>query len=435
MADDVRVPAGWYPDPLGLPQLRWWDNHAWTEHTSDARQPMVAEAMTAQPMTAQPMTAQPMTAQPRQAAPASRLAFADDRPFADDLVDPADLAYPVHDLDSSADSLPSRRALRDAERLTHDDDVANVRTGDAAGFAEPLPELEAPAPGSQIDAEPSPAVRYARAAGIDDAPRSMRYDLGESHEDLLGEASVPRSAFDHATSSTTTFIPDYPTEARPETSQRHGTHRVGLTHAPRMSTVPGWLMPLLPIYMLLVGMMVLLSGVDASFASITVALVLGVPWLAGVVLAIIDRRMLLAGGMEGPAHWAWAILGVPVYLIARLVATVREAGTGFGPVLTFFGLGIFMVGAVVAVPGLVMGLLPASFSLEAERSVVADARSLGMELRVDCPATPPLLVQQSFTCQGTNGDGDTYNIVVSLQRANGWIDWRVDNWGVFTMTS
>ena len=41
--DDVRVPAGWYPDPLGLPQLRWWDNHAWTEHTSDARQPMMAQ--------------------------------------------------------------------------------------------------------------------------------------------------------------------------------------------------------------------------------------------------------------------------------------------------------------------------------------------------------------------------------------------------------
>ena len=40
--DDVRVPAGWYPDPLGLPQLRWWDNHAWTEHISDARQPMMA---------------------------------------------------------------------------------------------------------------------------------------------------------------------------------------------------------------------------------------------------------------------------------------------------------------------------------------------------------------------------------------------------------
>ena len=41
--EEGHVPAGWYPDPLGLPQLRWWDNHAWTEHTSDARQPMVAQ--------------------------------------------------------------------------------------------------------------------------------------------------------------------------------------------------------------------------------------------------------------------------------------------------------------------------------------------------------------------------------------------------------
>ena len=50
MAEDDygRVPAGWYPDPLGLPQLRWWDNTAWTEHVSDARQPMVpSEAPTA----------------------------------------------------------------------------------------------------------------------------------------------------------------------------------------------------------------------------------------------------------------------------------------------------------------------------------------------------------------------------------------------------
>lgn len=28
------VPAGWHPDPQGLPQLRYWDGHAWTSHTS-----------------------------------------------------------------------------------------------------------------------------------------------------------------------------------------------------------------------------------------------------------------------------------------------------------------------------------------------------------------------------------------------------------------
>ena len=27
-----HVPAGWYRDPLGLPQLRWWNGLQWTNH-------------------------------------------------------------------------------------------------------------------------------------------------------------------------------------------------------------------------------------------------------------------------------------------------------------------------------------------------------------------------------------------------------------------
>ena len=47
MEDDTfGVPAGWYPDPLGLPQLRWWDAQAWTEHTSEARAPIVIQPTT-----------------------------------------------------------------------------------------------------------------------------------------------------------------------------------------------------------------------------------------------------------------------------------------------------------------------------------------------------------------------------------------------------
>ncbi|WP_309711379.1 DUF2510 domain-containing protein [Pseudolysinimonas sp.] len=443
--DDVRVPAGWYPDPLGLPQLRWWDNHSWTEHTSDARQPMVADSMTAQPVQAQPLQAQPMHAQ---AAASPRLAFADDRPFADDLADFADLesTHPVHDLvepstATDVTNLPSRRTLRDAERIAHDDDAVHDLTGENARFGEPLPELEAPARGNHVVAEPSPAVRYATAAGIDDAPRSMRYDLDERHEDLLGEPSIPRSAFAHATSSTTTFIPDYPAEFGTQTqtqagsSHAHGSHRARLTHAPHTSTVPGWLLTLIPVYMLLVGMIILLSGAQAAYAQINTGIVLGVPWLVGIVLAVIDYRNLKSGGMQSPAHWAWALLGAPSYLVARLVATVRETGTGFGPVLTYLVLTLFMGGAVVAVPGLVMELAPAFFSVEAERSVTADARSLGAELTIDCPETPPLLLQQSFTCRAVNNEGRSFDVLVSLQRANGWIEWRVDNWGVFTMGS
>ena len=445
--DDVRVPAGWYPDPLGLPQLRWWDNHSWTEHTSDARQPVVPETVAGQPVTAQTLIGQPMrAAQPASSSPL--LAFADDLPFADDLADLEDTGFFEQDsppalvepTPTGTTDLPSRRALREAERLAHDDDVVRDLAGDSARFGEPVAALEAPArAGDLVEAE-SPAARYARAARLDDAPRSMRYDLDERHEDLLGEAAIPRSAFAHASSSTRNLIPDFPDETPSpgavdeETTERVvRARRTALAHAPHTTTVPAWILTLLPIYMLLVGMMVLLGGTDASFAPITVALVVGVPWLAGIAISIVDHRMLKRGGMERPAHWLWAILGAPVYLIARLVATVREAGTGFGPVLTYLVLALVMAGAVLAVPGLAMELAPASFSAEAERSIADDGRSLGAELVVDCPETPPLLVQQSFSCTATNEDGESFQVLVSLQRSNGWIDWRVDDWGIFSL--
>ena len=40
-SDFGRAPAGWYPDPIGLPQMRWWDSIGWTQDVAEARQPMV----------------------------------------------------------------------------------------------------------------------------------------------------------------------------------------------------------------------------------------------------------------------------------------------------------------------------------------------------------------------------------------------------------
>jgi len=39
------APAGWYRDPLGIPQLRWWNGIAWTNHIQENRpeaQPWIA---------------------------------------------------------------------------------------------------------------------------------------------------------------------------------------------------------------------------------------------------------------------------------------------------------------------------------------------------------------------------------------------------------
>lgn len=35
----TRLPAGWYPDPEGDNQRRWWDGHEWTQYTAEFQRP------------------------------------------------------------------------------------------------------------------------------------------------------------------------------------------------------------------------------------------------------------------------------------------------------------------------------------------------------------------------------------------------------------
>lgn len=405
MADeDVRVPAGWYPDPLGLPQLRWWDNHAWTEHTSDARQPMVAETVT---------------------ATSPLLAYADDD--RDDL---------LHD-DLLGEADETRRERRERERQV-DSDGVRAETGAIPAFVDPLLSLEAPAPAEVIPEEPSPALLFAETHILDDAPTSGAYDLGVRYDDLLGDSlgttSTPRSAFSHLGEGAASYVPD------------HGPDVLYSGYAGRVTTAieeddidtttgPAWVMTLIPVYTLMVGLLMLLSGSAIKPTALALGILYGVPHIVGIVLAIVDHRILSHRGMDRPAHWFWSILGAPVYLIARLTKTVRVSGQGFGPLITLLTLGAVSIGAALAAPGLIIQLNPGYFSVEAQQSVRNDAAILGADLVVNCPDTPPLLMGQSFQCSATNENQEFFQVLVSLQRANGWIEWRVDNWGIYSMTS
>jgi hypothetical protein len=403
--EDVRVPAGWYPDPLGLPQLRWWDNHAWTEHTSDARQPMVSETVT---------VTSPL------------LAYADD-----------DEPTNLFDLDDDGDGL-TRRERRERERLETDDDGIRAGFANDAAFADPLLSLEAPAAAEVMPEEPSPALLFAESHILNDAPTSGAYDLGVRYDDLLGDSmgatSTPRSAFAHVSESATSFVPDHAPE--PMYSGYAGRVTAAIEEADvHTSTGPAWVMTLIPVYTLMVGLLMLLSGSTIQPTILALAILYGVPHIVGIVLAIMDYRTLKHRGMDRPAHWLWSILGAPVYLIARLTQTVRVSGQGFGPLITILTLGAVSIGAALAAPGLVIQLNPGYFSVEAQQSVRNDAAILGADLTVNCPDTPPLLMGQSFQCSATNENQEFFQVLVSLQRANGWIEWRVDNWGIYSMTS
>ena len=101
--------------------------------------------------------------------------------------------------------------------------------------------------------------------------------------------------------------------------------------------------------------------------------------------------------------------------------------------LTWFGVGVVHLASFIAIPGLIIALLPAVFSAQIEQSVASEAVLISTtQLTLDCPETPPLLEGQQIVCPAISGSGNEFNITVTQERANGWIKWQVIDWGVFT---
>ena len=86
MAPDqaAPVPAGWYPDPYGASELRWWDGQNWTESihppvaappappapAPPAQEPAAQQPVMQQPAAQEPVVQQPAVQQPPVQTPA-----------------------------------------------------------------------------------------------------------------------------------------------------------------------------------------------------------------------------------------------------------------------------------------------------------------------------------------------------------------------------
>ncbi|WP_222706649.1 DUF2510 domain-containing protein [Lacisediminihabitans profunda] len=396
----MTVPAGWYPDPMGLPQLRWWNNHAWTELTTEARPPLVMQQPT-------------------------RLAYADDE-------------------------LPTRRQQR--EQRERDEQYAHLATDaddarDAVAAQAPLTvtlkELEPPAP-LAVEAEQT-EVRQAAAEPNPASPPTLEADIVDERLDDMDTRFTPRAAASAVSSPSTqstqsstqsarqVFDRDPIDEERQRTRAAEPAARVTTVEKLPIYTAPIWIIALVPMLQLVVSLLLLL-GFGSSVGIGITATIWGGPYLLILILAIIDYLLLKRAGHERPASWAWALLTAPVYLIVRSMSVSRVAGFGLAPLLVWAGLGLLQLGSVLVVPGLLISALPGAFSMEAEQQVAAEASIIGANLAVTCPTTPPVLVGQTFSCSATSTKGDSYDVTVSLQRVNGWIDWKVDDWGIYTLS-
>lgn len=439
------APAGWYPDPLGLPQLRWWDSTAWTHQTAEARAPMVMQETT-------------------YAWPEDEVS--DDR----------------RDQSASEEDLLTRRERRERER--RDDNVP------ARPTALTLLQLEPPsrADVQQNMPEPEPFNPFGSQAGQTSKPAGYT-DQGTDRpvtfqdqptRDLPSRdytqqeqqpASVPPLHFDgqsapasyaqptapgtqgsaadagdfafagYSTSQPSNQNPqaqqtfNWAPSIDPRTDPQYQAYLKAQTAPHTKATNNGavWMIALIPLIQLVLSLLTI-TAIGTTAASGIMAVIWLAPYPITIGLAALDRHNLKKTGHEKTAHWLWSLLTAPIYLIARAIAAIRESGGGFGPVLVWFALGLLQIGAIFAVPGLIITTLPTLFVDQAQESITSDAAVNGAKLDVTCPAELPTIVGQSFYCDGQRkGVDKPYQIQVSLQRVNGWINWRVDDWGVYTM--
>jgi len=193
-----------------------------------------------------------------------------------------------------------------------------------------------------------------------------------------------------------------------------------------------WTIALLPMLQLLMSLLVLAAFSTTPNAAIMAAIWL-IPYPVSIALAVFDSLSLRRRGVDRPASWLWALGTAPLYLIARAVRLSRISGAGYGPVAVFLLLSGLVAASVLAVPGLIIAALPEVFAAEASNSIELAARSIGGPMQVQCPATPPLFIGQQLRCPAEDSTGNQLVVTASLQRANGWITWQVDDWGIFSM--
>nr|WP_227412135.1 DUF2510 domain-containing protein [Cryobacterium sp. BB736] len=412
------APAGWYPDPLGLPQLRWWDSTSWTHQTAEARQPMVMQETTFawadDDIEEEPSAATRRERRERErkgpidnAPPTAQMLLQLEPPSREDIQ--VDMPEPEGVAQPTRDDEPFVATFTESTSTESSDDAYrifdNLRDNSQEQFAQ----------------QPFGQNQYG-AQNFQGAPQGYQQPFQQEQGNWAQYGQQEKADF---------FVhgqaPDASGWAPQHQQQFAQQQRHAVTH-----TTPVWMIALIPMLQLVLSLL-LLTAFGMGDNTAVMAAIWFAPYPFVVLFAFLDRRTLKKAGHQQTAHWAWALLTAPIYLIVRAVASIRESGNGFGPVLVWFALALLQVGSVVAVPGLIISSLPAVFAAEAEASIMSDAQVIGSTMTVTCPAAPPVLIGQQFECSGVQANGTELSILVSLERVNGWIDWRVDDWGIYTI--
>ena len=151
----TMVPPGWYPDPHGVAELRWWDGADWTEHLHN----VIAPAEPATPAEPEPAEAEPAVAEPVANFPDAQPAAIDPElnfpPPAFQVPERStnDFGNPVYDLGDGTTPTSAEESAPDPARGS---EPAPAETGPPADSASPMHDLFSltPTGSSPLQVEP-----------------------------------------------------------------------------------------------------------------------------------------------------------------------------------------------------------------------------------------------------------------------------------------
>jgi hypothetical protein len=300
-------PAGWYPDPSGAPQQRWWDGQGWTVHYQGAATapvtPVAIVAPASAPVQVPVNAAVYQPAVPVQTAPSAR-------------VQPQVQFQPVQAAATLANA-PGPSFATAASRTGVDEVIAptGARALEASSM---FPLVTTPVSAAVPTTSP-----VATAAAV--APASALPTAGFDFS-FGGATGAPAAPAGTGPGSTTApfGITDFA-----GLGQTSSASVLSYETAPTTwSTRSGWLLALLPLVQLAITGAMFYLWVNVGLAPIAVMLLSALPALLALAAVISDQRKLRELGFDRPPSWAWIFIGAWLYLILRAVATRREMGAG-----------------------------------------------------------------------------------------------------------
>ena len=311
----TTIPAGWYPDPAGSFQQRWWTGTSWTNDFAQYRPTLIHAAPVvhqAPPVVQQAQPEETNLYVAQQAAAAG-----------------------THGV--VAQSLGART-------------VDSQRIGGTPAFGQTTTLTRQP----EVVTQQAAPVPFTLPAA-DQAPQTTVAQPNAGNATLIPVAR-PSNPFAVAADS-----PAFSSEYSPFSSIPSA--RRGAQHRPeRRYTGSAWTLALSPL--LLVGAGYAVASFLPLFYTVFVQGVLAFAYLLIVMLlAVADRRSLSIEGHERTASPALALLTPLAYLLARSISVTRETGrSAFSPfVLVVLTLGAIGA-AVVFLPG-VLALLTSAAGL------------------------------------------------------------------------